>query len=318
MKKLPLSNPNFRYLEQSFSEWLDILGYAPTTVYGLPIHVRELLVYLEQQELKNINQLEIKHINDYYKKLSIRTNNIKGGALSNSHLNKHIQAIRKFCEYLRQVGRIEISELTLKNEKLEDRKPEHLTPKEIQQLFNSTKKEYPRNSRTSEEFIATLKARDKAMLAIYYGCGARRTEGISINVSDINWDRAVLHIKKGKRYKERLVPISKQSLKYLQEWIYDYRPIWINNNRKTDRLFISERGTKISGQTLLLRLKILQELTENTTLINKEIGLHTLRHSIATHLLQAGMPLESISRFLGHSSLESTQIYTHLAQENDL
>jgi len=318
MKKLPLSNPNFRYLEQSFSEWLDILGYAPTTVYGLPIHVRELLVYLEQQELKNINQLETYHIKDYYKKLSIRTNNIKGGALSNSHLNKHIQAIRKFCEYLRQVGRIELPEITLKNEKIEERKPEHLTREEIQELFNSTQKEYPRNSRTSEEFITTLKARDRAMLAICYGCGARRTETVSLTIGDINWDRSILHIRKGKRYKERLVPISKQSLKHLQEWIYDYRPIWINNNRKSDTLFISERGTKLSGQTLLMRLKILQELTENTTLINKEIGLHTLRHSIATHLLQAGMPLESISRFLGHSSLESTQLYTHLAKQEEL
>ncbi|NQY68712.1 MAG: tyrosine-type recombinase/integrase [Flavobacteriales bacterium] len=312
MKKLPLSNPNFRYLEQSFSEWLDILGYAPTTVYGLPIHVRELLVYLEEQELKNINQLETYHINDYYKQLSIRSNNIKGGALSSSHLNKHIQAIRKFCEYLRQVGRIDLPEITLKNEKLEDDKPEHLSQAEIQELFKSTQKEYPRNSRTSEEFIAILKARDRAMLAICYGCGARRTETVSLTIGDINFDRAVLHIRKGKRYKERLVPISKQSLKHLQEWIYDYRPQWINNNRKTDTLFISERGTKLGGQTLLLRLKILQELTENTNLQNKEVGLHTLRHSIATHLLQAGMPLESISRFLGHSSLESTQIYTHL------
>lgn len=312
MKKLPLSNPNFRYLEQSFSEWLDILGYAPTTVYGLPIHVREFLHYIENNGVTQLSQLNPQHFKDYYKQLSIRSNNIRGGALSSSHLNKHIQAIRKFCEYLRQVGRIELPEITLKNEKLEDRKPEHLTQEEIQELFNSTQKEYPRNSRTSAEFIATLKARDRAMLAIYYGCGARRSEGININVSDINWERGTLHIKKGKRYKERLVPISKQSLKYLQDWIYDYRPIWINNNRKTDTLFISERGTKLSGQTLLLRLKILQELTENTTLINKEIGLHTLRHSIATHLLQAGMPLESISRFLGHSSLESTQIYTHL------
>lgn len=318
MKKLPLKNPSFRYLEQSFSEWLDILGYAPTTVYGLPIHVRELLVYLEEQEIKNINQLETYHINDYYKKLSIRTNNTKGGGLSSNHLNKHIQAIRKFCEYLRQVGRIELPDITLKNEKSEDRKPEHLTQDEIHWLFKSTQKEYPRNSRTSEEFIATIKARDRAMLAIYYGCGARRTEGLSITLSDINWERGTLHIRKGKRYKERLVPISKQALKYLQEWIYDYRPIWINNNRKSDTLFISERGTKVSGQTLLLRLKILQELSENKTLENKEIGLHTLRHSIATHLLQAGMKLESISRFLGHSSLESTQIYTHLIQENDL
>ena len=69
----------------------------------------------------------------------------------------------------------------------------------------------------------------------------------------------------------------------------------------------------MDGQTMLLRLKYLQHQTENADLIEKEIGLHTLRHSIATHLLQAGMQLESIARFLGHGSLESTQIYTHLA-----
>jgi len=69
----------------------------------------------------------------------------------------------------------------------------------------------------------------------------------------------------------------------------------------------------MGGQSLLLRLKQLQFRTCDPTFIEKEIGLHTLRHSIATHLLQAGMSLENISRFLGHSSLESTQIYTHLA-----
>ena len=72
------------------------------------------------------------------------------------------------------------------------------------------------------------------------------------------------------------------------------------------------------GQTLNLRLKTLQHTTGDLILLEKEIGLHTLRHSIATHLMSAGMPLASISKFLGHSSLESTQIYTHLAglQEN--
>ena len=73
----------------------------------------------------------------------------------------------------------------------------------------------------------------------------------------------------------------------------------------------------MNGQSMLLRLKQLQReagrLEGNLTLLEKEIGLHTLRHSIATHLMAAGMKLESISRFLGHSSLESTQIYTHLA-----
>ena len=74
----------------------------------------------------------------------------------------------------------------------------------------------------------------------------------------------------------------------------------------------------MQGQSLLLRLKYLQYYSDSIALKEKEIGLHTLRHSIATHLLQAGMKLETISRFLGHSSLESTQTYTHLAGMENL
>ena len=150
------------------------------------------------------------------------------------------------------------------------------------------------------------------MLSIFYGCGLRRNEGVNVDVGDINFDRSILHVRKGKNYKERLVPIGKTSLKYLQEYIYDHRPEIVQGN-KSEALFISMKARRMDGQTMLLRLKYLQHQTENEDLIEKEIGLHTLRHSIATHLLQAGMELESIARFLGHSTLESTQIYTHLA-----
>ena len=314
MKKLPLVNPSFRYLEKSFGEWLDILGYAESTVYGLPIHIRELLNYLEQQGCNQINQLTADDIYSYYEQLKIRSNTQKGGALSSSNLNKHIQAIRKFTQYLRQVGRISLPEINLKNEQLEDVNPHYLTEEEIQQLFKATEKEYNQNKARYDQFIEVLKARDRAMLAIFYGCGARRNEGVSLDVGDINFDRSILHIRKGKRYKERLVPIGKQALKHLEKWVYDYRGEYLLSS-KIEALFISERGTRLQGQSMLLRLKQIQHLTENEELKNKEIGLHTLRHSIATHLLQNGMKLESISRFLGHSSLESTQIYTHLTND---
>ena len=317
MKKLPLKNQSFRYLEKSFSEWLDVLGYAPSTVYGLPIHVRELLHYLESKGINQINQLEVADIKEHYEHLKTRANSKKGGALSSNHLNKHVQAIRKFCEYLRTVGRLDLGDLVIKNEKLEDREIIFLTQKQIELLFKATTKDYPRNSRTSERFMDVLKSRDRAMLAIFYGCGLRKNEGASLNVSDINFDRATLHVRKGKRYKERIVPIGKQALKYLQTWVYDDRCFWIRNP-KIDALFISERGRRLAGQSLLLRLKCVQDLSENTELQEKEIGLHTLRHSIATHLLSNGMPLASISKFLGHASLESTQIYTHLLAQNDI
>jgi integrase/recombinase XerD len=89
----------------------------------------------------------------------------------------------------------------------------------------------------------------------------------------------------------------------------------LNDNYHSDSLFISERGTGIQGQSLVYRLKALQEKTNNPELQNKSFGLHALRHSIATHLLQAGMELENIALFLGHRTLDSTQLYTHILNE---
>ena len=159
-----------------------------------------------------------------------------------------------------------------------------------------------------------MQARDRAMLAVYYSCGLRRNEGVHLHTDDINLDARIMHVKKGKNYKERFVPFGKATCQHLQYYIYDHRPAFATD-KKEGRLFLSVGGRPINGATLLLRLQRLQQLTEDTTLQQKTAGLHTLRHSIATHLLQAGMSLEKIAQFLGHSSLESTQIYTHLIHE---
>lgn len=312
MKSLAIKNPSFRYLEQSFKEWLDILGYAPSSVYVMPLQVRELLHYLESKEINNIKELQAKHIRAYYDKLKERSNTRLGGGLSNNHLNKHIQALRKFTDYLRQVGRLTLAELPLRNEEADAKSIHVLTEEEIQLLFKATYKQSERRPNISDKLIEAMQARERAMLAIFYGCGLRRNEAVNVNVGDINFDQSLLHVRKGKNYKERFVPINKASLKYLQDYIYDHRPDILQGS-KSEALFISMKVKRMQGQTMLLRLKYLQHQTENADLIEKEIGLHTLRHSIATHLLQAGMQLESIARFLGHGSLESTQIYTHLA-----
>jgi len=314
MKQLPLGNASFRYLEKSFKEWLDVMGYAPVSVYNMPLQVRELLHYLEGQKVSDIRELDIKHIKRHYNKLKERGNARRGGGLSNNHLNKHIQSLRKFTDYLRQVGRLVLPELSIKNEQADAKSIHVLTEEEVQLLFKATYKtlELRPHYNLNAVQVEAMQARDRAMLAIFYGCGLRRNEVVSTDVGDINFDRAVVHVRKGKNYKERLVPISKASLKYLQEYICDYRGEILQGS-KSEALFISMRARRMDGQTMLLRLKYLQHQTENAELIEKEIGLHTLRHSIATHLLQAGMQLESIARFLGHSTLESTQIYTHLA-----
>jgi len=312
MKKLNLENASYRYLEQSFKEWLDVQGYAASTVYNLPLHVRELLFYLTNEGVHHIKQLKTTHIESHYEQLKQRTNIRRGGGLSNAHLNKHIQALRKFTEYLRKVGRLNIPEIQLKNEETEH-KITYLTTEEINLLFKTTYTKPTYKINAPLPIQEAMQSRDRAMLAVFYGCGLRRNEGVHLDVGDINFDRSILHVRKGKNYKERFVPISKSNLKHLTEYMYDHRPELLKGS-KAEALFVSHMYSKrMHSQSLFIRLKNLQYQTGDTALQEKEANLHMLRHSIATHLLQAGMKLESISRFLGHSSLESTQIYTHLA-----
>ena len=319
MKKLPIQSPHYQYILQSFKEWLDVLGYAETTVYGMPLYVQELLYYFEKNGKTQISDIENKAIKEYYRQLKQRSNTRRGGGLSNSYLNKHLQAIQKFSDYLRQSGRLVIPKLYIPQEEEDHKIKSIITREEIQQLYKATEnyEQEMQSKRRTFQFEA-LALRDKAMLTVLYGCGLRRNEAVHLDISDVQAEKNYLYVRKGKNYKERFVPINAKGLNYLQDYLYEGRP-GFTRNEKEEAFFISERGKRIKGESLLQRVKKLVQRTGNTELQEKEIGLHTLRHSIATHLLEAGMKLEAIAKFLGHSSLESTQVYTHLLEnENEL
>ena len=310
MKKLILKNESFQYIEKSFREWLDILGYAESTVYNLPNHIRELFYFLEQNNINHITELDNYIIKEHYQNLKLRSNDRKGGGLSNGSLNKHLQALYKFTDYLRQSGRLVLPTLNIDWETDDTGEIETLTQEEIQLLYKAT---YGYNENNKLE---PFNARDRAMLTVFYGCGLRRNEGYHLDLSDIDFDRRILHVRKGKANKERLVPFNKTNSQYLQEYIYDSRP-QIVLDKRNNALFISQKGNRMNAQSMAIRLKLLQQRTDDLQLQEKNVRLHVLRHSIATHLLQNGMPLEKISTFLGHNSLESTQVYTHLIQEEN-
>lgn len=310
MKNLVLKNSSFEYLEKAFGEWLDILGYCAMSAYNMPNVIREFLYFLESNKVSHITELKQQHYKNYFNYISSRMNQRRGGGLSNNYLNKHIQALEKFYEFLNHKGVRDLPPVTLRQLKLDKEEITVLTIEEILQLYKATEKEsnHPKQQ--------AFNARDRAMLAIFYGCGLRRNEGVNLHVGDINFDSRIIHVRKGKNYQERLVPFSKTGLQYLQEWVYDYRPTLLKS--KTEgHLFISYRGTPMLGNALYKRIKLLQLEINDPGLQSKEIGLHTLRHSIATHLLQNGMDLQKIQRFLGHHSLESTQIYTHLIEKEN-
>lgn len=316
MKSLPIESAAFRYIEKSFGEWLDVLGYCDQSVYSMPVYVRALLHYMESKgkiQLSDITNKEVKEY--YYNHLKNRSNKRSGGALSNTHLNKHLQAFYRFFDYLRKSGKMILPALNIPLEENDKQTPAVLTEEEIKQLYIACDNHPQGSTHCKPDWIyPAIALRDKAMLTIYYGCGLRRNEGVHVELNDIFFEKQILHVRKGKNNKERFVPISKSGIKHLENYLFDARPLLLKS-RKEESFFINERGKPMGAQMMYVRLRTLLLRTENIQLQEKNPGLHTLRHSIATHLLANGMNLEKIKEFLGHSSLESTQIYTHLMEK---
>ena len=295
MKHLEIHNPNYKRLQESFTEWLQLLNFESSTLYYSPVRLTEFFSWLEENNITEISQVTRKIVAAYFDHLKTRQHQRKGGKLSKNYLRTHLQTLRKFSRYLRETEQESFAvdyqiKGTARNVKTV------LTRTEIKQLYQSTGQ-------------GLLGLRDKAMLAIYYGCGLRKSEGRQLDTSDILWEKNLLYVRKGKNYKERYVPITEKVREDLQDYVVGSRPAFPNVGNPA--FLLSQKGNRLSGCILSGRFKNLLERAG----IDKPAGLHTLRHSIATHLLQSGMKLEQISRFLGHSSLESTQIYTQVIHE---
>jgi site-specific recombinase XerD len=297
MKKT-LKSSEYLLLLQSFKEWLELLNYSPLSIPGLTGSIRDFLYFQEQKEKISLIQLEATDASEFIRHLQQQTGERTRRPFSTGHINKQVQALQLFSRYIRETGK---SNTGFVLERLEETrgKPTWLTKPEIQALYEVTGD-------------SVLGIRDGAMLAVYYGCGLRLNEGASLELRDILRDRKLLHVRKGKRYKERYVPVAAKSYEALRLYM-DYARPQLLQQYKTEALFIdANKGHPIDKQSLYVRIKQLVKKAR----IKKKVGTHTLRHSIATHLLQSGMKLEKIQEFLGHGDLDSTQIYTHLANES--
>jgi len=285
-------------IQNDFEKWLNAIGYAESTVYASVNYVRDFFVWLEKTPIKELSQINNQVIKTYYDYLQTRRNKTKSGSLSNNYIISNINALKRFCKYLQVTGKASI-EIDLPLQAITTETKTILTKSEVKVLYKACENDI-------------LGIRDRAILSVYYGCGLRRSEGIALNVSDILLREKRIYVRKGKNYRERYVPMTEAVKEDLENYIFVAREKILSfKNIKPEALFLSIRVQRMHGNSLIIRL---QQLVSKAR-IEKEIGLHTLRHSIATHLLQSGMTLEEVSQFLGHASLESTQIYTHLAYE---
>lgn len=296
---------HFTALQNHYKTWLYTLGFSASTVYNYPKILYYFLEYLKNKGIVRITQLTHQHITDYFNYLQTRQSMRGQKALSKAHLNKSFDCIDKFLEFLHHSGMNNAPQPThyriieTKSEALG--KIKVLTQKEIQKLYDSTKELFPDFSPKAAEprqALATL------ILDLCYGCGLRKSEAFHLLTADIDLNKKILFVRQAKGYKDRYVPLSENINKRIELFMYQYRSTF---NVQHKRLFPLS-----SKESLFYYIKLLR----TTSKINKKFGLHTLRHSIATHLLQNGMSIEQIARFLGHSTLESTQVYTHLIHDN--
>jgi integrase/recombinase XerD len=286
-------------IENSFEKWMKTLGYADSTVYLSTHYVRDFFFYLKTRNLSEIEDISAGVLDDYYSHLQRRCNKRRTGGLSGNYINSNINALKRLSRYLQESGK-PFFEVATRTRPDKETLKAILTREEIFLLYKSCSADY-------------LGVRDRAMLGVYYGCGLRRSEGISLDVRDVMLKERLVFVRKGKGNRERYVPMTGAVASDMEEYISQVREQIrsLTGGKTTDALFISMKGKRLCGNQAIQRL---QSLAKEAG-INKQTGLHTLRHSIATHLLQSGLTLEEVSRFLGHTSLESTQIYTHLSHE---
>ncbi len=295
MKSLRLFAPQFQIIEISFSEWLEYQNYSESAVKNYTAKIKELLHYLEQHQTTRPEEITSKQIEDFIESIKQRPNQTKGGGLSNQSINYTIKSINRFCEYLRLTKGI-LLEPSLKREKVEQKEIQILTREEMERLFEATIGDHP------------IDKRSQAILSIFYGAGLRRSEVENLKVHDVSFDRNQLFINQAKGNKDRIVPVPESVIRIIKTYITECRDIFEDASEYTeDYLFIEITGKRMSPWSYDQWLKKLIQRSE----LDKHITLHTFRHTLATHLLQSGMKLEDIAQLLGHSSLDSTMIYTH-------
>ena len=207
-----------------------------------------------------------------------------------------LRSVQTFLGYALDLGKVENNPASHLKFNYPDEEVHRriFTQTEIQQLYRATETE-----------------QEKAILHMGYGCGLRVNEISQLNKQDVRLKENLIIVQKGKNSKRRLVPISDKISREMEAFIFSVE-------NKDEALFINIKGGRMKQWTLNKLLKKLIKRTDYGNNLSAEelnkIGIHSLRHSIATHLLQNGMKLEQVQQFLGHSFIESTEIYTHVTQ----
>ena len=274
------------------------------------IYISDFLSYLEVEanySKNTINSYEndLNKFEEYYKNkdlLKITSKDIEKyiqtlSDLAPTTVSHNISSLKTFYSYFLKQGRISNNPTDgIKSPKLGIHLPTYLTIDEVNKLLDI-------------EVTDAFSSINKAILELMYASGLRISEVISLEFKNIDYDECIIRVM-GKGSKERIVPVNDYAIKYLKEYIDNYRPELVKNEIN-NYIFLNNHGRMLTRQGIFKMIKNYAALKN----IKKTIGPHTLRHTFATHLLENGADLRVIQELLGHSDISTTQIYTHLTKE---
>jgi site-specific recombinase XerD len=264
--------------------------------------VIELMQWLEQKGVTDIKKVDNQKMILYHQFLCTRPNKRRGGTLSGSTINKHIFSIQLFFENLMEQKTLSSGIILPSYKEIITKQRQILTIEEINELYK-----------------ACQNKQEIALLSVAYGCGLRRNEIHKLNVKDVQLSDGMLIVRAGKGDKRRTVPMSDRIVKDLKGYIIHERAGYVKKeNRLVDALFVNKYGKRTLGDHLNTMLKNILLRTEKRTIIEKEITLHCLRHSIATHLSEQGADITFVRDFLGHSEIDTAQIYAKRRKRNNI
>ncbi|UJF31119.1 site-specific tyrosine recombinase XerD [Kaistella sp. 97-N-M2] len=275
---------NFLKFERNFSD---------NTLDAYLRDIRKLRDYAEF-DLSNTGPLQItyENIQEYLFQLSKKKFSERSQA-------RWISSIKSFFKYLLEDEvRTDNPAALLEGPKLGLYLPDTLSFEDVERIIKAI------------DIATDLGQRNQCMIEVLYGCGLRVSELIDLKISNINFKESYLKVE-GKGDKTRFVPLAVYTSSLIRDYINNIRSKYKINKKCEDILFLNSRGSAMSRVIVFI---IIKELTEKAG-INKKISPHTFRHSFATHLLQNGADLRYIQEMLGHSSITTTEIYTHLKNE---
>lgn len=260
-------------------------GYSPHTIDAYRLDLSHFIDFCKKRKVNNINDVQEEDLKRYIyfiqeKELSKRT------------VSRKISSLKSWWKYLIRFG-VVTHELTnyLETPKLEKKLPNFLSPEEIDKCLEAVKG-------------SVSESRDVAIIELLYSTGIRVAELVSVDFGDIDESREEIRVV-GKRDKERIVILGRQAMEAVRKYVQSYRMEHLKGSRER-ALFVNSKGGRLTVRSVQ---RLFQQISSH---LGKEITPHTLRHSFATSLLNNGADLRIVQELLGHSSLQTTQLYTHV------